>query len=76
MVEALEDSADSGNPDTTAHTLEQLYASRKDDDSWKPGATSDISWESNQLTRVQIYQALRIQVEPCEPGINSLRART
>jgi len=40
-------------------------------DSWKPGRTSDIAWESNQLARAQIYQALGIPVEPCEPEVNS-----
>jgi len=62
---------DSGNPDATAHKLEQLYASQKDADSWRPGGTDDIAWESNQLARAQIYQALRIPVEPCEPSVNS-----
>ena len=32
---------------------------------------SDIAWESNQLARAQIYQALGIPVEPCEPEVNS-----
>ena len=71
VVYRLEDSVDSGNPDATAHKLAQLYASQKDADSWKPGDTDDIAWESNQLARAQIYQALRIPVEPCEPGVNS-----
>jgi hypothetical protein len=52
-----------------------LYASRKDADSWKPGGISDITWESNQLARAQIYQTQGIPVEPCEPEVNScLRA--
>jgi hypothetical protein len=59
VVYALEDSVDSGNPDATAHKLEQLYAGQKDTDSWKPGGTADIAWESNQVARTQIYQALR-----------------
>jgi hypothetical protein len=71
VVYRLEDSVDSGNPDTTAHKLEQLYASQKDADSWKSGGTSDIAWESNQLARAQIYQTLGIPVEPCEPEVNS-----
>jgi S1/P1 Nuclease len=71
VVYRLEDSVDSGNPDATAHKLEQLYASQKDADSWKPGGTSDIAWESNQVARAQVYQALRIPVEPCEPEANS-----
>jgi S1/P1 Nuclease len=72
VVYALEDSVDSGNPDATAHKLEQLYASQKDSDSWKSaGGTADIAWESNQVARTQIYQALRIPVEPCMPEDNS-----
>jgi hypothetical protein len=70
VVYALEDSVDSGNPDATAHKLEQMYASQKDADSWKPGGTSDIAWESNQVARTQIYQALKIPIEPCEPDVH------
>ena len=62
---------DSGNPDSTAQKLEQLYANQKDADSWKPGATSDIAWESNQVARTQIYQALGIPIELCEPDVHS-----
>ncbi len=71
VVYRLEDSVDSGNPQATAHKLEQLYVGQKDAASWKPGGASDIAWESSQLARAQIYQALRIPVEPCEPEVNS-----
>jgi hypothetical protein len=71
VVYRLEDSVDSGNPDATARKLEQLYASQKDADSWKPGGTGDIAWETNQVARTQVYQALRIPVESCEPELNS-----
>jgi hypothetical protein len=71
VVETLENSVDSGNSAATAHKLEQLYASQKDADAWKPGGANDIAWESNQLARREIYQALRIPVEPCDPGLNS-----
>lgn len=71
MVYTLEDSVDSGNPDATAHKIEQLYAGQKDADLWNPGGTVDIAWESNQVARVQIYQALKIPIEPCEPEVNS-----
>ena len=72
VVYALADSVDSGTPDATAHKLEQLYASRKDSDSWKPaGGTADIAWESHQVARIQIYQALRIPVTLCKPDNNS-----
>jgi hypothetical protein len=72
VVYALENSVDSGNPDATANKLEWLHASRKDSDSWKSaGGTADIAWESNQVARSQIYQALRIPVEICKPEDNS-----
>ncbi len=60
-----------GAPTTTAHTLEQIYAAQKDADSWKPGETDDIAWESNQLARSEIYKALNIPVEPCQPDVDS-----
>jgi hypothetical protein len=71
VVYELEDTVDSGSPDATAHKLEQLYASQKDADTWKPGGTDDIAWESNQLARSQVYGALGIPVEPCQPDANS-----
>jgi hypothetical protein len=71
VVYRLEDSVDSGNPDATAHKLEQLYAGQKDADSWKPGASGDIAWESNQVARTQIYQPLGIPIEPCEADVHS-----
>ena len=71
VVYRLEDSVDSGNPGATAHKLEQMYASQKDADSWKPGGTDDIAWESNQLARSEVYKALGIPVEPCQPEVDS-----
>jgi hypothetical protein len=32
-----------------------------------PGHTDDVAWESNQIARSDIYAALQIPVEPCEP---------
>jgi hypothetical protein len=71
VVYRLEDSVDSGSPAATAHKLEQLYANQKDADSWKPGGADDIAWESNQVARSQIYEALGIPVEPCQPDVHS-----
>jgi hypothetical protein len=71
VVYALEDGVDSGKPDGTAYKLEQLYASQKNADSWKPGQAADVAWKSNQVARTQIYQALKIPVEPCEPDNSS-----
>ena len=76
VVYRLEDSVDSGSPAATAHKLEQLYANQKDADSWKPGGADDIAWESNQLARSGIYQALNIPVESCQPYIDSCAPRT
>ncbi len=71
MVYRLEDSVDSGSPTATARKLEQIYANQKDADSWKPGGTDDIAWESNQLARTEVYKALGIPVEPCQPDVDS-----
>ena len=53
--------------ETTAHKLEQKYASERPMDVWVRGRTDDIAWESNQIARSDIYMALRIPIEPCEP---------
>jgi nuclease S1 len=68
VVRRLEYSIDSGRPETTAHKLEQTYATERSTDSWIPA--DDIAWESNQLARSDIYGALGIPVEPCEPTVN------
>jgi hypothetical protein len=65
IVRRLEYSVDSGRPETTAHKLEQTYAAEKASDSWI--AADDIAWESNRIARSDIYGALKIYVEPCEP---------
>jgi nuclease S1 len=67
IVRRLEYSIDSGRPETTARTLEQTYAAEKTLDSWMPGHTDDVAWESNQIARSDIYAALQIPVEPCDP---------
>ena len=71
IVRRLEYSIDSGRPETTAHRLEQTYAAEKQTDSWIPA--DDIAWESNQLARSDIYAALHIPTEPCEPSLNLCR---
>jgi hypothetical protein len=67
IVRRLENSIDSVRPDTTARRLEQTYASEEVRDAWIPGHTDDIAWESNQIARSDIYAALKIPVEPCDP---------
>lgn len=68
VVRGLEYSIDSGRPETTAHKLERTYAAEKDADSWI--AADDIAWESNQVARSDIYGALQIPIEPCQPTAN------
>jgi len=71
VVEALENREDLGDPDATAHELEQMYANQKDADQWKSGETGDIAGKSNQLAHAEVYQHLRIPVEPCEREVHS-----
>jgi nuclease S1 len=65
IARRLEESG--GTIDATPHMLEQ-YAEEKAHDAWIPGHTEDIAWESNQIARSDIYAALQIPVEPCEPA--------
>jgi hypothetical protein len=69
IVRRLEYSIDSGRPETTAHKLEKTYASEQAADSWIPA--DDVAWESNQVARTDIYAALHIPVEPCQPALNA-----
>jgi hypothetical protein len=71
IVHRLEYGIDSGRPETTAHRLERTYAAEQQSDPWIPA--DDIAWESNQLARSQVYAALRIPVEPCEPTADVCR---
>jgi S1/P1 Nuclease/Metal binding domain of Ada len=57
-----------GTPEATARKLEQTYAGEKALDAWITGHTDDIAWESNHIARSDIYAALQIPVEPCEPA--------
>jgi hypothetical protein len=71
VVDQLEQTLDSGSPDVTAHKLEAMYANRKAAYSWKPGGTDDIAWETNQVARSEVYGALGIPIEPCDPSGDS-----
>jgi S1/P1 Nuclease len=71
VVDELEGKVDSGKAADTAHKLEQMYAAQKAADTWQSGQTDEIAWESNQVARTQIYGALNIPVEPCEPEVKS-----
>jgi hypothetical protein len=68
IVRHLEYSVDSGRPVTTAHQLEQTYAREQPSDNWT--SADDIAWESHQVARSDVYDALRIPTEPCQPSAN------
>jgi hypothetical protein len=46
-----------------------MYAAEKETDPWIPA--DDIAWESKQLARADIYDALQIPIEPCAPATDS-----
>ncbi len=71
VVRRLEYDIDSGRPETTAHKLERTYADEKEADSWIPA--DDIAWGSNQIARSDIYAALQIRIEPCQPTADVCR---
>lgn len=68
IVRHLEYSVDSGRSVTTAHKLEQTYAREQPSDNWT--SADEIAWESHQLAHSEVYDALRIPVEPCQPSAN------
>jgi nuclease S1 len=68
IVKHLEYTLDYGRPETTAHKLEHTYAAEQASDSWIPA--DDIAWESHQLARTDVYDALKIPLEPCQPTVN------
>jgi nuclease S1 len=68
VVRRLEYSLDSGRPEATAHKLERTYATEQQADKWIPA--DEIAWESHQLARTDIYDALRIPLERCQPAAN------
>lgn len=69
VVRRLERSIDSGRAETTARKLEKTYAAEKVSDSWT--SADDIAWESVQIARADIYTALQIPLEPCEPAVDT-----
>jgi hypothetical protein len=71
MVTKLENNLDSGSPRKTARDLEAIYSNDRDQVVWNSNSAADFAWHSKQLARSQIYDALRIPLEPCEPKIRS-----
>lgn len=68
IVKHLEYAVDYGRAETTAHKLERTYASEQASDAWT--SVADIAWESHEVARTDIYEALRIPLEPCQPSAN------
>jgi hypothetical protein len=68
-VRRLERDIDSGRPEATAHRLENTYAAERETDRWIPA--DDIAWESKQVARAEIYDALQIPIEPCAPATDT-----
>ena len=69
IVRRLERSIDSGRPEATARKLEQTYAAERETVPWIPA--DDIAWESKQVARADIYDALQIPIEPCMPATDT-----
>ena len=68
IVKHLEYTIDYGRPETTAHKLERTYAAEQASDAWIPA--DDIAWETHEVARAAVYDALRIPLEPCQPTVN------
>ncbi len=71
MVDRLENTIDSGNAEKTAHQVEAIYGRNRRRMVWNSNSAADLAWDSKQLARTQIYDALKIPIEPCEPKIRS-----
>ena len=71
VVYQLENTLGSGNLESTAKELENKYSGDKNNWIWKPGQTDNIAWESTQVARSDIYEALNIPLEPCLPDDHS-----
>ena len=68
IVRRLEHSIDSGRPDNDRPKIWNRYTqARKRSIFGFRDTPDDIAWESNQIARSDIYVALRIPVEPCDP---------
>jgi S1/P1 Nuclease len=70
MLEKLEHTLHADTAMATAHQLEKLYSAEKDD-AWRAHEIDDIAWESHQLAASDIYEALNLPIEPCEPAADS-----
>ena len=69
LVDALEDQVDSGYPQPTARILESTYAGDRGKFVWNQNSAADIAWHSTQLARSEVYDALKIPLEPCAPQV-------
>jgi nuclease S1 len=68
IVKHLEYTIDYGRALTTAHKLERTYAAEQASDAWI--SADAIAWETHEVARSDVYDALRIPLEPCQPAVN------
>ncbi len=56
---------------TTAGKLEVKFAAEKDAFTWPADGAAGVAWESTEIARKDVYTALQIPEEACEPDLKT-----
>jgi hypothetical protein len=67
VVVEMEQQLGTHSPEATAKELEHLYPVTSNPESWPPGSSERIAWESHLLAESAVYEALGIPQKPCMP---------
>jgi S1/P1 Nuclease len=65
VVVVLEKQLGTAAPEATARKLEVLYAHAANSFKWRPGSSNQIAWQSHEIAKTEIYDALRVPERPC-----------
>jgi hypothetical protein len=67
VVVEMEQQLGTRSPEATAEKLEHLYPAASNPESWQPGSSEQIAWESHRLAKSAVYKALGLPQRPCLP---------
>jgi len=71
LVQQVENAVDAGTVQATARKLETKYGPEKATFAWQPDGTAAVAWESTGIARKEIYTALPLPEQSCEPNLAS-----
>jgi hypothetical protein len=71
LVNHLQSALGSSTAQETARDLDTTFPKDRPQLRWNSNSAADLAWHSQELARSQVYDALKIPLEPCQPKIHS-----